>query len=126
MNHTGGGESGVQRMVAFYLALCEADTSTVIDSSKKPKVSNNSTVKPKSDLNSANKTQPALYAKIEPKSEDKPSIQPVSKKTDLPGLNINIQVHISSDATPDQIDKIFESMGNTFLTNSDEEWTKTC
>lgn len=111
MNHTGGGESGVGRMVAFYLTLCEADTSTAIDSGKKPKASNNSIVKPKASLNSTNKTQPTLNAKIETKSEEKPSIQPVSKKTDLPSLNINIQVHISSDATPDQIDKIFESMG---------------
>lgn len=27
-----------------------------------------------------------------------------------PDININLQIHISSDATPDQIDKIFESM----------------
>ena len=28
----------------------------------------------------------------------------------LPGININLQVHISADATADQIDQIFASM----------------
>ena len=29
---------------------------------------------------------------------------------DVPSVHINLQIHVSSDATPDQIDKIFESM----------------
>ena len=28
----------------------------------------------------------------------------------FPSVHINLEIHISSDATPDQIDKIFESM----------------
>lgn len=28
----------------------------------------------------------------------------------FPGININLQIHISADATPDQIDQIFASM----------------
>ena len=28
----------------------------------------------------------------------------------MTGININLEIHISSDATPDQIDSIFASM----------------
>lgn len=31
-------------------------------------------------------------------------------KPNIPALNINLQIHISSDASPEQIEKIFESM----------------
>ena len=31
-------------------------------------------------------------------------------KPNIPAININLQIHISSDASPEQIDKIFESM----------------
>ena len=33
-----------------------------------------------------------------------------AQKPNVPAININLQIHISSDASPEQIDKIFESM----------------
>ena len=36
--------------------------------------------------------------------------QSVQRATDGPSLNVNVQVHISADATAEQIEKIFESM----------------
>ena len=46
----------------------------------------------------------------EPDSNDDQSKSPQADQPFSPELNINIQVHISSDATAEQIDKIFESM----------------
>jgi hypothetical protein len=96
--HTGLGQSAVKKMSSFYIALSEADVS------KRPER------KPKE--------QPAKKIKIaQPKPDQprqhveqahEPSTQRISP--DFPNLNINLQIHISSDASPDQIDKIFESM----------------
>ena len=49
-------------------------------------------------------------AATEPDPNDDQSKSPQADPTFLPELNINVQIHISSDAEPDQIDKIFESM----------------
>ena len=46
----------------------------------------------------------------EPDPNDDQSKSPQADPTFSPELNINVQIHISSDAEPDQIDKIFESM----------------
>ena len=53
----------------------------------------------------------------EPKETSKPGDEQRSP-TFSSGLNINVQIHISSDAKPNQIDKIFESMAK-YLFNKD-------
>lgn len=47
-----------------------------------------------------------------PKGKKEPPKAPRQEDTDkeLPSLNINIQIHISPDASPEQIDQIFASM----------------
>jgi hypothetical protein len=102
MNHTGVGETGANRMVAFYYVLMEADTSTNSDS--KPKV-----VKKTNEVKSIKTPQKSEKEPV--REKEKPVQNPPRQQAELPGLNINIQVHISSDATPDQIEKIFEAMG---------------
>ncbi|WP_423130048.1 DUF5343 domain-containing protein [Gaoshiqia sp. Z1-71] len=109
MNHTGVGSNGADRIIAFYLTLLEADTSNTTESTKK-------TVKKVKTEPKAQKPSPQVESKpkIEKPIENiqKPNTNPnPNPNPNLPGLNINIQVHISSDATPDQIEKIFEAMG---------------
>lgn len=104
MNHTSVGESGANRMVAFYIALMDADTNPTKSANGKPK-------EPKSK---AIKTTPkGLTIKSKQKAEIEakpPVIQPPQRNQKTPELNINIQIHISSDASSDQIKSIFENM----------------
>lgn len=101
--HTGAGNSAVRRMTQFYIILAEADLA-------------------KSPKKKANKPKKADKKAKEKKTEKKDAITtptvtkpPVTAKelqptTGVPGVSINLEIHISADATPDQIDKIFESM----------------
>lgn len=109
MNHTGVGSSAANRIVGFYFALLEANPDFEI----KPTQSSNNGKKPSSENKKApnQKIKNIEVEKAESKTES-PS-QGASEgrnEVGMPGLNINIQIHISSDATPDQIEKIFESM----------------
>jgi len=95
-NDTGDGKVAVNKMVAFYTILIEADPPNTSEPKKK-----------------------SLSAKTPVrKSSQKPTVTPKpenanksdDRKNNIPSMNINLQIHISSDASPDQIDKIFESM----------------
>jgi len=100
-NETGAGQEAVRRMTAFYLLLFEGNPNSkpvqktkVLKTSSKAVVSNQ-------------------YSKKKSKKEslhERPENKPYPG--DLPSVNINIEIHISSDASPDQIDKIFESMAS--------------
>ena len=96
---TGTGQAAARRMAQLYMILLEADPTkqTVPEKSEKPK-----------------KT-----TKLEPKPEKKPIIVPPvapapgpvsTQHREGPGVHINLEVHISADSTPDQIDAIFASM----------------
>lgn len=110
MNHTGIGEAGAKRMLAFYSTLVEAD----------PNISK-VTSTPKSKEQKAKKTKeqkPSFVAK--PVIKNKPEeeyVSNTSKQFVSPSLNINIQIHISSDASPDQIKSIFENMSKYIYKN---------
>lgn len=102
--NTGNGLRANQRMAAFYITLAEADAS------KRPEKNHKKETKPRKEKD----VKPAV--KIEPQKEVKKDTPPKVEKKDantsslLPSININLEIHISSDATPDQIEKIFESM----------------
>lgn len=103
-NHTKLGQDAVRKMVVFYSLLANGDP-------------NNNEV-PSS--NSAKPKQPKLTnAKKARKPEPpEPSPEPIDRKPEskpqvtemTPSLNINVQIHISADATAEQIDQIFQSM----------------
>ncbi len=104
MNHTGIGQSGARRMAAFYITLREADPNVQKASkSTKPKEA-----KPKTPQ----KTVRVVTTATSDKDPQKSASQPIStsQKNITPSLNINLQIHISSDATPEQIKSIFENM----------------
>lgn len=100
------GESAAYKMATFYQLLLQANS---LESSEKKKES-------ESKIRTSKKTEPA-GSKAEKKEEqliqdDRSQLSPVKQKNvpSQPSLNINIEIHISSDATPDQIETVFENM----------------
>ncbi len=101
---TGAGEVAIRRMTSFYSILSEADPSKAPESIKSKKVSKNSV-----------KKKETIKKKETDKDQQIKNELPINGlntgvTTSIPGININLQIHISADASPDQIDKIFESM----------------
>jgi hypothetical protein len=95
-NQTGNGDTAVKKMVAFYLLLVEASIEKKTDGKSVKKASSKKAAK-KSTVQ-INKEAEKQNTSLPPKTKSQPDV------------NINMQIHISSDATADQIDKIFESM----------------
>lgn len=109
-NHTGAGVSAIRRMTQFYLILLEGDVEKKPQdrSTKTDEVKKKMSEKP---LNVAKKQESFTPKPPESPSHNASSGAPVKDGSpSFPGVSINLQIHISSDATPDQIDKIFESM----------------
>jgi hypothetical protein len=109
-NHTGAGASAIKRMTQFFLILLEADVD------KKPQDRTTKTEEGKKKLSDKPPRDKKKKEIITTKSLES-SVQNASSGThtkdgspNYPGVSINLQIHISSDATPDQIDKIFDSM----------------
>ncbi len=109
MNHTGVGDSAASRIVAFYVALVQADPSPSAVTSSKLKDAKPKAAKPQA------KPVPKPAIKDKPQ-ESTPSVDP-KKLSSGPDLNINIQIHISSDASADQIRSIFENMAKYVYKN---------
>ena len=101
---TGLGRSAVSRMVAFYIVLFEGDIS------KKP--AGKPAKKRKPGTAKSVQTGARHNENIETKAQDakRSPVPAPGHHVQPPGVHINIEIHISSDASPDQIDKIFESM----------------
>lgn len=113
----GAGASLVDKRVAFYQVLSEADPSKGQDSAK---TSNNgkSTTK-KESVTRKSRPSPVIN---NPSADSKPNTGNATENTEPhkkqqhslqsfgPQLHIDIQIHISPDASPDQIDQIFASM----------------
>jgi hypothetical protein len=103
---TGTGESAVLKMVSLFLILVEADP------------------KKTTDAQANKKTERKIPEKAKKKIAEAPLIQKTkipeesaSKDKTSPDVYINLQVHISPDATSDQIEKIFESMAKHIYRN---------
>jgi hypothetical protein len=102
-NHTGGGQVAVRKMVSFYSILTEADPSKATEPKNNLSSKNTSSPKKPSKKQVPQKTENA-------KMSEPNQAQPAERNGALPSININLQIHISADASPDQIDKIFENM----------------
>ncbi len=110
MNFSRTGEPAAKKYANLYMLLLRADPS---ENSERP------TSKPKVATAKVQTQRPAPPAKK--KTEDKPveatnlagseaPKPPHHGGNRVPELHINIQLHISPESTPEQIDKIFESM----------------
>lgn len=106
-NHTGSGDSACSRMAALYTVLIEADPAMQPDGkSTKPKERTQKTPPVKASAPSkAARPAPAVAA-----SQGAPSMSPPAIRSEGPDVSINLQIHISADASSDQIEQIFAAM----------------
>ena len=113
----GVGESAKQKMAKLYLLLAEANPTKQGGASNPVKASKGNA--PLSSLKSKGSTPKKLEtdksnggapapSSLEPMQNIQTPPQPMNSIT--PSLHIDIQIHISPDASADQIDHIFESM----------------
>jgi hypothetical protein len=103
--NTGLGEVAVGRMAAFYELLITADPSDAQATSIKKVTTQKSTTKPKERAQTTTKppkTSPGLVGQRDNQQSDNIPSQPT--------IHLDIQIHISPDATAEQIDSIFASM----------------
>ena len=103
-NHTGAGQGAIGKMVAFYSLVTEAN----------PAKSDKRTDTPKPTAKKLSSSKPNRVAKLNTGTESVVSPEAVDTKHKQgniqPAIHLNLQIHISADASSEQIDKIFESM----------------
>lgn len=100
-HQTGTGAGAAGQMTSIYSVLVEADASKQPDQEKKERPVRVSEDRPK---------RTAIPVTKPRESQESVKASPDSHRGQVPGININLQVHISADATADQIDQIFASM----------------
>ena len=100
---TGVGMRAARAMTSFYLMLNEADAS------KAPDIKKRMPARPSRKVEPVSKTKADTQPKIGIVDEKKQSSEQ-REDVGIPSININVQVHISSDASAEQIDTIFSSM----------------
>lgn len=98
---TGAGEGAVGRMAALCAVLLEADASKQPD--EKPERS-------RPEKKAEKRPVAVVPAPVAHLPAEKPASGITPSGPQIPGININLEIHISADSTPDQIDAIFASM----------------
>jgi hypothetical protein len=104
-NYAGAGTSAVGKMVKFYSLLSQADPAKAQKRSKPPKAT-----QPNSRENAPAKAPRNAVGNGQTMRGTVQNAQPEGQKSETPELHINLEIHISSDSSPDQIDQIFASM----------------
>ncbi len=113
-NNTGHGSAAVRGMLQFYTVLMEADPSkqpaTVPrkKATRRTKTAVEAPSRAARPATSSHKNKLAAEAPLSSGDASRPPHRP--PEPGLPGVSIRLEIHISADATPDQIDKLFESM----------------
>ncbi|HXR39901.1 MAG TPA: DUF5343 domain-containing protein [Terracidiphilus sp.] len=112
-HQTGVGGAAASRMVALYSVLVEADASKQPDLDKKRAAKKTPSKAASAGTAKSNLAQPPAAASKPASDLQKDHAGDSSKSralTHIPEVNINLQIHISADASPDQIEQIFASM----------------
>lgn len=109
MNHTGSGDSASTKLSSFYMMLLEADATGIPKNGNTTRKENSSN-KPRQEKPKYNKGEREVKDSIRDQGNPNNEHRNKEDKKNAPDLNINIQIHISSDASPDQIKSIFENM----------------
>src|ERR1051326_2280022 len=104
MHKTAAGDSAAKRMAALYTVLVDADPAKQPETDRARK-----TTEEKAPREKKQTPAPALKNAAHAKEQEKADVGGKGIQA-VPGININLQVHISADSTPDQIDQIFASM----------------
>ncbi len=106
------GESASRQMAALYLLLCEADLS------KATAANTNAEKTPRrraaSDPVAATKRVASTVAPKVARAPEAPPQQPQPQSHEGPTLHVDVNVHIASDASAEQIDQVFASMAKHF------------
>jgi hypothetical protein len=105
-NHTGTGEAAAGRMASLYSVLVQADASKAPEDRPRKSTQDPPTAKREKKI----VANAAEHKSSEPEVGDNPGRRDKAPQSAVPGININLQIHISADSTPDQIDQIFASM----------------
>ena len=118
-NRSGVGKGAAGRMAAIYTVLIEADPAKESEGGRKLQASKTSgqrqshAAKPHSASGAIASNQ-GLIRKEDSTDQGPPPKRPPRQ---TPEVNINLQIHISADASADQIDQIFASMANHLYKN---------
>ena len=99
------GEAASSKMAASYVLLAEADSSAQDATPQRATQSRTATERPKKTVRVR-----ATEARAAEQPEPNPPARVDAPRSPDPSLHIDIQVHIPSDASPEQIDSIFASM----------------
>lgn len=119
MRTTGQGNDATEQMAAMYELLCEASVEGQTKMGAKPKPSESraratgpkSAPRPTSPKTDSAILPTAVIEPLAPAPNGKSDIQHGSNHSSVvPSLHIDIQIHISPEASSDQIDQIFKSM----------------
>lgn len=106
-NKTGVGEVAARKMAQVYILLCEAIPSGGQEGTTNPPAK---PTRRRSKPVNRKLEEKAITAPIEPPSISQPQVQAKSPSEVVPSLHIDIQIHISPEASATQIDQIFASM----------------
>ena len=110
---TGVGEDAASRMVALYTILVEADPTKEPSTEKKVA---STKAQSKTSVISPKRNKPSVQqnghtpTKAIPPQEGSRDVLSGGSQFQSPPVHINLQIHISADASPDQIEQIFASM----------------
>lgn len=110
---TKSGEAAAKKSAATYVMLLEADLSKA-KAAKESKASKQNggtdrkTMKPQAQKAAASHVTKKREHSETPLAHEKSDVE--GKSAFSPNLHVDIQIHISPDSSPEQIDKIFESM----------------
>ncbi len=109
-NKTGVGESAAGKMASLYLLLCEANPKTGQEIITTPTQQKQKISKPKPVPVARTPITPTAIVQDlrENTLAQAQRLTTISKP--VPSLHIDIQIHISPDTSPEQIDQIFASM----------------
>lgn len=102
-NATGSGEGAANRMAAQYVLLLEADATKQAEQDKGERPRKAAQERPSRKDNGMRASTPTPSAQ-------QSLVHPPPSAPHIPGININLEIHISADSTPEQIEQIFASM----------------
>lgn len=112
-SHLMVGEESARQSASVYMLLLEADPT------KQSEISKNTSAPKNSAAPAKKKSTKATPKKEEQEGEENDTKKKIKTSFDQ-SMNINIQIHISSDTSADQIDKIFSSMAKHLKSMNEE------
>lgn len=108
MNHSGVGDSAAGKYASLFTLLLEANPAKISDA--KTSSTNGVKVKSKETNPQSAKLEQVTPLQVNPIPNTHTAVHPIVNPAN-PEVHVNVQVHIAADATNEQIEKIFESMG---------------